>query len=781
MSQTVGTARSRAPMWRRNSAVRSLRSRWRRAFALLAAVVMLSGTASVVAIQLIVDSFRGSAVSIEQETTSSADLRNEIVAGVIILASPTTAAQQTQQEVAFTAIDADYATDLLKMKSAGARSLLAASLVKWNALVATGGTADRPTDLTARGNAVAAQAPVILSLLDQAGSANRAAIRVDLAKASRLDREGVAALIILEFLAIALALRLAHQLSNEVLRPVGLLRDSANRLARGDTDHRVVVERADELGELATSFNAMADAIAGSQRTLTEEANTDSLSGLANRAAFYAKLTTMLAEPESPQQWQALLFIDLDDFKDVNDTLGHAAGDELLRVVAGRLGAVVRTTDLVARLGGDEFALVLGDLDDAADALKLAERVVVTLAETVHIGAREVHVGASVGLALRHSSSTIEGWVREADVAMYAAKGRGKNRVEQYDAKLDDAAVAHQQLKDELAVAAAHDELVLEYQPVVELNTGELVGLEALVRWQHPTRGLLPPSSFIELAEETGAILPIGAWVLESAAHQLHAWQRRYGRDALWMSVNVSVCQLEAPNYATTIRSILQTASVDPSSVVVEVTESVLADPNGGATDVLNTLRAAGVRIALDDFGTGYSSVGYLRQLPVDFLKIDRSFVAGTSPDTSNPLLEAIVGLAQHLGLEIIPEGIEQPAELAQLRALGCHLGQGFLMSRPVTPDAIENLLAAAVPFPHVEFDATTRPAHDHAAQRLSGAGLPAEGGVDGVRDRLVHGVRPTDHVARGDRAFHGRQIGRHRTRHARRPDQQQRRREVAQ
>jgi diguanylate cyclase (GGDEF)-like protein len=650
-------------------------------------------------------SFRGSAVAIEQETTSSADLRNEIVAGVIIFASPTTDTQQAQQQAAFTAIDGDYAADLLKMKSAGARALLTASDVKWNALVAAGGTAGHLTDVTVRGNAVAAQAPAVLSLLDQAGSANRAAIRVDLARASRLDREIVAALIILEFLAIALALRLAHQLSNEVLRPVGMLRDSANRLARGDVDHRVAVGRADELGELATTFNAMADAIAGSQRTLTEEANTDSLSGLANRAAFCARLAAMLAEPESQQQWQALLFIDLDDFKDVNDSLGHAAGDELLRVVAARLHAIVRETDLVARLGGDEFALLLDDLDDPADALRLAERVVATLALPVRIGTREVHVGASVGLALRHDGSTVEGWVREADVAMYAAKARGKNRVEQYDARLDDAALAQQLLKDEVAVAAARDELVLEYQPVVELDTGEIVGLEALVRWQHPTRGLLPPSSFIQLAEESGAILSIGAWVLQNASRQLHGWQRRYGRQALWMSVNVSVCQLEAPDYATTIRSILRAADVDPSSVVVEVTESVLADPNGGATEVLNSLRDAGMRIALDDFGTGYSSVGYLRQLPVDFLKIDRSFVAGASPDTSTPLLEAIVGMAQHLGLEIIPEGIEHPAELAQLRALGCHLGQGFLMSRPVAPEAIERLLSAPIPFPDVEFD----------------------------------------------------------------------------
>ena len=261
-SRTVGSIRIRAQARRHGGPVRSLRSRWRRAFALLAVVVMLSGTASIVGIQLVVDSFRGSAVATEREATASADLRNEIVAGSITLASPSTAAQQTEQAATVASIKADYEADLLKMKSPAARSLLAASLVKWNALVAATGPAGHPADLATRGIAVAAQAPAVLSLLDQAGTVNRAAIRVDLAHASRLDREGLAALIIIEFLAIALALRLAHQLSNEVLRPVGILRDSANRLARGEVDHRVVVGRADELGELASSFNAMADAIA---------------------------------------------------------------------------------------------------------------------------------------------------------------------------------------------------------------------------------------------------------------------------------------------------------------------------------------------------------------------------------------------------------------------------------------------------------------------------------------------------------------------------------------
>jgi diguanylate cyclase (GGDEF)-like protein len=404
-------------------------------FALLAAVVIFTGTASVVGIILVVDSFRGSAVAVEQEATASAELRNEIVAGAITFASPASALQRTQEASAVASIDADYVADRRKMRTPAARLLLGQSLIAWNALLDIGGTAAHPADQATRGDAVTTQTPGVLSLLDQAGAANRAGIRQDLTRHSRLDREGLAALIVLEFLALALALRLAHQLSNEVLRPVGILRDSANRLARGDFDHRVVVGRRDELGELAASFNAMADAIAGSQRNLTDEANTDSLTGLANRAAFYTKLHGALAAPNSSQRWQALLFLDLDDFKDVNDSLGHAAGDALLRVVAARLRGVVRPTDLVARLGGDEFALLLGDLDDPADPMRLAQRVVVTLDQKVDIGGHEVQIGASVGLALRHDESTIDGWVHEADVAMYAAKARGKNRVEQYEAR----------------------------------------------------------------------------------------------------------------------------------------------------------------------------------------------------------------------------------------------------------------------------------------------------------------------------------------------------------
>jgi diguanylate cyclase len=294
---------------------------------------MFGGAAAVVGTLIFVDHVRGSAVAVSQEATASDALRNEIVGWAITFSSPTTPTQQIQEAAGVVSIRADYAADLGKMRSPAARALLATSLVKWNALLSAGGPAGQPTDSAVRGGAAATQAPAVLSLLDQAGSANRAAIQLDLAHETRRDRQGLAALIIFELLAIALALRLSQQLSNEVLRPVGTLRDSANRLARGEFDHRVVVGGSHEFGELGSSFNAMADAIAGSQRELTAEANTDSLSGLANRAAFYTKLGAVLAEPNRRQGGQALLFIDLDDFKDVNDTLGHAAGDDLLRVV----------------------------------------------------------------------------------------------------------------------------------------------------------------------------------------------------------------------------------------------------------------------------------------------------------------------------------------------------------------------------------------------------------------------------------------------------------------
>jgi diguanylate cyclase len=450
--------------------------------------------------------------------------------------------------------------------------------------------------------------------------------------------------------------------------------------------------------------------LASAGAELNTRASTDSLTGLANRSAFADRLQAALATDERRAGTLAVLFIDLDDFKDVNDSLGHAAGDELLRVTAQRLDHTIRPGDLVARLGGDEFAILLDGIPDARLAFAVAERVVTALREPAVIGDGPVQVGASVGMAMRREDSTLDALMRDADFAMYAAKAKGKNRVEHYDADLQDLAVERQAFRAELGGAVERGELVVEYQPVVDLETGELVGLEALVRWLHATRGLLPPSAFIELAEDTGAIIGIGASVMETAARQLRQWQQRYNLPKLWMSVNVSVRQLDVLEFADNVDNVLRAAGIDPTTFVLEVTESVLADPDGGAAGTLAALRGSRVRVALDDFGTGYSSISYLRQLPVDILKIDRSFVSGRAAGTGvdDVLLEAIVAMGQTLRLDVIPEGIETLEQLVRLRAAGCRIGQGFLFSRPVSAEAIEVLLAAPIPLPVVALAAST-------------------------------------------------------------------------
>lgn len=432
-------------------------------------------------------------------------------------------------------------------------------------------------------------------------------------------------------------------------------------------------------------------------RELETRASTDSLTGLANRGFFRGQLALAVSEHDRGKGTLAVLFVDLDDFKDVNDSLGHAAGDELLRVAAARLGETVRPADLVARLGGDEFAVLLNGVHSPEAALLVAERAVAVLAAPVEIAGIRVHVGASVGLAIHQDGSDPDSLMREADVAMYAAKGQGKNRVERFDPTPNDIVVEHHALKAEVAHAVQRGELVLDYQPIVDLSSGALNGVEALVRWQHPTRGLLPPSAFIGLAEETGDIVAIGSWVLRTALIQMQDWQHRYGPSQLWLSVNVSIRQLEEDGFASLVREALHESGLEPRRLILEVTESVLANPDGGPAASLETMRHAGIRVALADFGTGDSSISYLRQLPVDVLKIDRSFVSGEQADQpGDGSLEAIIGLAWRLRLDVIPKGIETSNQLARLQTLGCQLGQGFLMSRPVSAAIIDGYLSPA-------------------------------------------------------------------------------------
>jgi diguanylate cyclase (GGDEF)-like protein len=665
----------------------SLRSRWYRALAVLFLVVVLGGMASLTATHVLVGTFRQTAQRVEREATALARLRADILPHAILM----TGTDFGQVPALGASIRTTFAGAVTDSRSPVARLALRQASDRWEAMVVEVGPLENPAPAEVRGAAVATGGPAVVAMVERAGEAARADARATLAEDTRTEKLGMVALAALLVLISGLMLRFARRLSVEVLRPVRLLRDAANELASGELDHRVELHRADELGDLAVSFNEMAEAIAGNQRTLTRQANHDPLTGLANRAMFQTRLNDALNRPERRNGTQAVLLVDLDDFKDVNDTMGHAAGDALLGAVAERLEAIVRPGDLVARLGGDEFALLLDAVPDVAAALAVAERAVTALAAPVAIDGTLAHVGASVGLAMRHHDSDPESLMRQADVAMYTAKGRGKNRVEQYDAALDDAVAEHNELRAEVVGAAGRGELVLDYQPIIDLSTGTLQGVEALVRWMHPTRGLLPPAAFIELAEETGAIVGMGAWVLHAAAVQLQSWRRCYGLSAMWLSVNVSVRQLDDPGFAALVGDVLR--------LVLEITESVLADPAGGAAAALETLRGLNVRVALDDFGSGFSSIGYLRQLPVDILKIDRSFVSGEHANRPGDLLlEAIVGLAQRLGLDVIPEGIEEPDQLARLQALGCRIGQGFLLSRPMPAAAIDQLLATPAP-----------------------------------------------------------------------------------
>lgn len=431
MRSTESTGRPTASL-----SARSLRSRWNRAFAVLFAVVVLGGMATFTGTRLLIDSYRTTAERVEEEATVLADLRGEILPHAVLLSGM----EDLDRIPAFeTSIRGAFAAGIADSDDADEREPLQQASDRWEAMVAAAGPLDRLAPVAQRGGAIAAGVPAVLTLLDQAGSAGRARARVDLARAGSIEKAATASRAVFVLLVSALMLRFARRLSAEVLRPVGLLRDSANQLAVGELDHRVENNRSDELGDLAASFNAMADVIAGSQRSLIQQANHDSLTGLANRAAFHARLEAALARPDRRADILGVLFVDLDDFKDVNDTLGHGAGDELLRVVATRLQAAVRPGDLVARLGGDEFALLLDGVPDPAVALGVAERAVAALALPVEITGTWVHLGASAGLAMRHEGSDPESLMREADVAMYSAKGQGKNRVERYDATLIDA------------------------------------------------------------------------------------------------------------------------------------------------------------------------------------------------------------------------------------------------------------------------------------------------------------------------------------------------------
>lgn len=422
----------------------------------------------------------------------------------------------------------------------------------------------------------------------------------------------------------------------------------------------------------------------------------DSLTGLANRALLRERIGHAAARARrNDQAGAAVLMIDLDDFKSVNDGLGHREGDLLLQSVARRLEGAIRAADTAARLGGDEFVVFAEDVACVEEAADLADRVLAAFEAPFELSVGAFHCHASIGVRFVVGAQLdADDLLRDADLAMYSAKGSGKGTWTLFESGMSEEASERLTLRAELHRALEGEELELHYQPIVDLHTEAITGFEALVRWQHPTRGLLAPDRFIGLAESTGLIHRLGAWVIREATDALRRFQDTSGDHELSMNVNLSPLQLENAWIVDVVRSALEVAAINPRCLSLEVTEGVFLADTATVVDRLQALHALGVRIALDDFGTGFSSLGYLERLPLEGLKIDRAFIA--TVEERGQVLGAIAGLATGLGLSTVAEGIETAEQLAAVRALGCNLGQGFLFSRPLTEaDAAAHLAAA--------------------------------------------------------------------------------------
>jgi diguanylate cyclase (GGDEF)-like protein len=452
------------------------------------------------------------------------------------------------------------------------------------------------------------------------------------------------------------------------------------------------------LTRLAMTVHELGDSLQLRRRLqvdLAHQANHDPLTGLANRLLFEARLGEAVS---GAALHTSLIFLDIDDFKTINDTLGHAAGDELLKLVAERLRSSLRESDLAARLGGDEFAILVQGCPDPAQAQVVAERAVATIRTPFAVAARQLNIRASAGVATGRGDSSAASLMRDADVAMYAAKLNGKDQVERFELGMHGHVIRSYQLRTELAEAIAADEFVLHYQPAINLTSGMVVGAEALVRWNHPKRGLLGPNQFIPEAEASGMIIGLGQWILRTACLTAASWPRRGDGEQTAVSVNLAASQLLQPGLVAEVAAILAETGLPASKLILEVTESALVHL-APASEALLGLRALGVLTALDDFGTGYSSLSYLAELPFDIVKIDRSFVAAIGKGSYvDALLDGIVGLCRALDLVIVAEGIETTTQLNRLTALGCPVGQGYLFARPLAAKAFVERIGVLTP-----------------------------------------------------------------------------------
>jgi diguanylate cyclase (GGDEF)-like protein len=448
-----------------------------------------------------------------------------------------------------------------------------------------------------------------------------------------------------------------------------------------------------ENGQLEQSLSSLSRL----KEELQHKAYHDALTGLANRAFFAQSVAQRLEATEPSGLVPVVLFLDLDDFKIVNDTLGHAAGDELLASVGERIQATLRTGDLAARIGGDEFAVLLWDTPEMPVARRVANRLIGAFGSGAAEDGAAANAPVSIGVAAGHPGfGSADELLRNADVAMYSAKARGKNRVAFFEQEMATAVAARHTLTESLQRAIVADEFILHYQPIVEVATGRMTGVESLVRWMHPTRGMVWPGEFIPVAEASDLILDIGRWVLDRSCRQAKEWHDRWPElSDLQISVNVAGRQLEQPDFVDQVAEVVRSSGVDPATVVLEVTETTLLQNAEDAIAKLEAIRGLGLGVAIDDFGTGYSSLSYLQRFPATAIKIARDFVAVDEADTDSwELASAIVSMGRALRLTVIAEGVEEPFQLERLRKLRCSRAQGYYLARPLPADELEQLFS---------------------------------------------------------------------------------------
>ena len=478
-------------------------------------------------------------------------------------------------------------------------------------------------------------------------------------------------------------------------------------------------ERGRHLQETNVRLQELVTQLSLSQKRLSHLAYHDSLTQLANRAHFMDQLTQCVNRTKRHQDYKfAVVLIDVDHFKTVNDTVGHSGGDQLIVQIAERLNGSIRRYDIVpqrtegtgavrlagndilARLGGDIFAILLDDMRDASDGIRVAERIQRNLVAPFSIDGRQLQITVSIGIAVSATNySVAEDVWRDADTAMYGARAGGDSRYQMCDLTMHAAAVSRLKLESDLRQAESRGELQIHYQPIVSLRNGCLTGFEALLRWQRPGFGLVPPLEFIPVAEETGLIVPIGSWVLREACSQMRDWQLRFpSQPALTIAVNFSAKQFIQPNLVEQVKQVLGETHLDPGSLKIELTESVAMQDAERTTRILTELRALGLGTSIDDFGTGYSSLSYLIRLPLDILKLDRSFVSRMDKNKeSRQIVHTIISLADNLGMDVVAEGIETVEQADELKLLGCQYGQGYFFSKPINKGSVEALLKSGM------------------------------------------------------------------------------------